>query len=348
MILQQLFLSNFRSYKKRTVEFSPRVTVLIGPNTSGKTNLIEAIFLASTGKSFRAEKDTDMVRYECQMSNLKCQINAENEQKDLEVRLTIGEVHGVKTPIKRYLINGVAKRMTDYVGNLKTVLFWPGDLDLITYSPSLRRRYLDFVLTQTDREYRRSLVSYEKGLRQRNKLLERIRDEGISRTQLIFWDQLLIKNGSYLTEKRYEFITAINQSDKPFGKFNIYYDKSVISRDRLAQYSREEVAAAVTLVGPHRDDLMFFEEDRNLAKYGSRGEQRLAILWLKLSELKYIEKATQDKPILLLDDIFSELDHDHRREIVKIVGHQQTIISTTDIHFLPKGFMDSVEMIKLT
>ena len=145
-----------------------------------------------------------------------------------------------------------------------------------------------------------------------------------------------------------QFIDAINANVKPFGDFVIFYDKSVISENRLEQYKNEEMLSATTLVGPHRDDLQFFEKSRDLSKYGSRGEQRLAILWLKLAELAYVEKDTNEMPLLLLDDIFSELDHEHRKEISKIIGRQQTIITTTDMHFLPKGYEKWGEVIELS
>ena len=172
-------------------------------------------------------------------------------------------------------------------------------------SPSGRRRYLDFVLTQTDREYRRSLSAYERAVRQRNRLLERIRDGLANRQQLYFWDQVLIRDGGYLQKKREELITTINVADKPFGEFRLLYDHSYISEARLTQYAEEEVAAAVTLVGPHRDDVQFFDGKRSLAAYGSRGEQRLLVLWLKLCELRYIKEITGERPLLLLDYIFS-------------------------------------------
>ena len=266
---------------------------------------------------------------------------------DLEADVTVGEVGGHRVPIKRYFVNGVTRRQIDFVGNLKAVLFWPEDLKMVTDSPSLRRRYLDFVLVQVDREYRRSLLSYEKGLRQRNRLLEKIREGESSRNQLIFWDQLLVKTGNYLTATRVSYIEAINQGDKPFGQFHLKYDQSIISENRLAQYAEEEVAAASTLVGPHRDDFIFFEGKRNLADFGSRGEQRLVILWLKLAELEFVSVRSGERPVLLLDDIFSELDHRHRDEVVRVMEKQQTILTTADRHFLSEGLVQAAEMIEL-
>ena len=172
-------------------------------------------------------------------------------------------------------------------------------------------------------------------------MLLRIREEGLSRSQLLFWDKLLIKNGDYISSKREEFIDYVNQTKGLKGiSFCVYYDKSSISEARLEHYAQEEVAAATTLVGPHRDDFIFqvFEDGeknkRDLARFGSRGEQRMGVLWLKLAELSYIEKVTNEKPTLLLDDIFSELDHEHRDIVFEKSKDQQTIITTADPHYL--------------
>jgi len=279
----------------------------------------------------------------------------------LEVILTRGEIRfGTsrvgKTPRKKLLINKVPRRMVDFAGNLKVVLFGPQDLDLVTESPSLRRKFLDSVLSQVDREYRRASLSYEKGLRQRNRLLLRIREEAISRSQLLFWNQLLIKCGDYISRKRQELIDFINETPGLNSQyFEIKYDKSAISEGRLEQYKEEEIAAATTLVGPQRDDFVIEIKnakkandkwrERDLASYGSRGEQRMGTLWLKLAELAFVEKVSGEKPILLLDDIFSELDQKHRDVVMNLAKNQQTIITTTDEHFL-KG-LGKVEKISL-
>lgn len=372
MYITNLSLSHFRKFTKEKFSFSPRTTILLGDNASGKTSIFEAVVILATGKSFRAEKDMEMISFESEIARVNGVVRNEKEETNLEAVLTKGETMGIETPFKKCLINGVGKRIIDFVGNLKTVLFWPEDLELVTDSPSLRRRYLDFILTQVDREYRRSLISYEKGIRQRNRLLEAIRDEGAHRHQLIFWDQLLIKNGAYITKKREEYIDYVNRLQISNYKFQIKskiqnlnyqleYDKSIMSRQRLDQYSEEEVAAGVTLVGPHRDDFKFeirstihstssgqeSETLRNLSQYGSRGEQRLAILWLKLGELAYIEGKTGEHPVLLLDDILSELDHVHRKIIFEVIGNQQTILSTTDEHFIDKHILKDVEIVEL-
>ncbi|MBM3283427.1 DNA replication and repair protein RecF [Candidatus Gottesmanbacteria bacterium] len=369
MVLTNLSLKNFRNYTKANFSFTPAITVVVGSNASGKTNLLEAVFLLAAGKSFHAEQDREMIEFGKEVGRVEGAIRREEKEEiQLEIIVTKGEVMGTKTPSKKYSVNKVSKRMMDFVGRLKVVLFWPQDLELVTDSPSLRRRYLDFVLMQVDREYRRTLISYERGIRQRNKVLEGIQEGKAHRHQLIFWDQLLIKNGDYITRKREEYIEYINKSQKSLRpeelrarakvksqnlRFQLFYDKSIISQVRLDQYAKEEIAAGTTLVGPHRDDFQFSivsnapippltlrggeGELRDLSHFGSRGEQRLGILWLKLGELAFIEQAIGEKPVLLLDDILSELDHEHRKIIFEVIGNQQTILTTTDMHFIDKS-----------
>ncbi len=205
----------------------------------------------------------------------------------------------------------------------------PQDLDLITGSPGNRRRYLDFIICQMDREYHRCLVSYEKGLRQRNKLLSLIRDGMANHSQLFFWDKLLIKNGEYISLKRQEYL---NRTDETDGTYKTYYDRSLISEDRLNQYEIEEVASATTLVGPHRDDFRINFDNKDISKFGSRGQQRMAVLWLKKGEIKYLG----ENPILLLDDIFSELDQKHKELVMNFVEEYsgQVIATSAEEHLL--------------
>ena len=355
-MISKLRLKDFRNIKSKLLEFSNGITVIVGPNASGKTNILESIFLLSTGKSFRAHLEEEMVNYDTDISRIKGRTKSDGEINDLEVILTrglidIGKPAPEKVARKKLMLNGVAKRLVDFAGNFRVALFGPWDLDLVTESPSLRRKFLDTVLSQVDREYRRASLSYEKGLRQRNKLLLRIREEGLSRSQLLFWDRLLVKNGDYIAKARGEFTGFINAtSELDDQSFSLEYDKSAISEARLEQYTEEEVAAATTLVGPHRDDIIFHirvakAENRNLATYGSRGEQRMGVLWLKLAELAFVEAKTGERPTLLLDDIFSELDHKHREIVVKVAQNQQTLITTADPHFI-EGFK-KVEKIKL-
>lgn len=364
-MISKLTLSKFRNFKTQRVEFSDGITVIIGPNASGKTNILEAIFLLSTGKSFKARIEEEMISHNSDIARVSGKIGGPHFAKaswgkgdDLEVLLTrglidIGSARPEKAPRKRLLVNGVPKRLVDFTGNFKTVLFGPWDLDLVTETPTLRRRFLDNAISQVDREYRRAVLSYEKGLRQRNRLLFRIREEGYPRSQLLFWNQLLIRNGDYITICRQNFIDFVNsQPALDSQNFSVEYDKSAISEARLTQYAQEEIAAATTLVGPHRDDFIVKlkgknekAKSRDLARFGSRGEQRMGVLWLKLAELEFIAHSSVDsasltirgesgRPTLLLDDIFSELDHEHRQIVIDAAQNQQTIITTADPHFV--------------
>jgi len=357
-MIAKIKLSNFRNFKSKLIEFSSGTTVIIGPNASGKTNILESICLSSTGKSMRAKVEEEMIAYDKTLARVISQIVEKKNDEDvtckLEVILTRGEVEVgndkfEKAPRKKLLVNGISRRLMDFAGNLKVVLFGPQDMDLVTQSPHLRRSFLDTVLSQVDREYRRASLSYEKGLKARNKLLYRIREEGLSRSQLLFWDRLLIKNGDYISRKREEFIDYANSLESLNDQiFRLEYDKSAISEARLEQYAQEEVLAATTLVGPHRDDFCFEEKKekdtgfKDLAIYGSRGESRMGVLWLKLGELAFIEKITGESPTLLLDDIFSELDHKHREVVIKAVKDKQSIITTADGHYLESFKVDSL------
>lgn len=371
MWLTSLELENFRNYSKRSFNFFQGTTLIVGGNGMGKTNILEACFLLATGKSFRAQRVEEMIMYEKELARVKGIVSSEAQQEpgvvqsdksvrfdeihkthsplernadsvsiftdsnsseqELEILLNHGELQGKRVAKRRYQVDGSFKRLSNFVGQLVAVLFRPEDLQLILGSPSARRGFLDEVLMQIDREYRRSLVSYEKALTRRNKLLDAIRDEGASRTQLAFWDQLLIKHGQVITSKRSEFIDFIKGFKERLNSFDIQYNSSVISEIRLEQYKDKEVAAGYTLVGPHKDDfLVSFEEEKALSLFGSRGEQRLAVLWLKLAELAYVSEILGEQPLLLLDDIFSELDEEHRRMVLSVIPRQQTLITTTD------------------
>ena len=319
-MLNKLFLTNFRNYAKREFEFNSK-TLIVGDNGAGKSNIMEAIYLLATGKSFRADYDSEMILYEKQFSIINSQFSINDQFINLQITVT---------DRKKYEVNGVPRRQIDFVGNMRAVLFAPQDMELVTGSPGRRRRYLDFVITQMDREYRRCLISYEKGLRQRNKLLFLIRDSLAQRHQLYFWDHLLIKNGEYLTLAREKYLRELPA----------VYDKSIITEERLKQYEVEEVASATTLVGPHRDDFQILFQDKDVAKFGSRGEQRMSVLKLKQREIEYLG----GQPVLLLDDIFSELDHVHREEVMKMVKDYpgQVVMTAVDQNLAPVGGIDVV------
>ena len=332
MVIKNLKLQNFRNISEREFVFSEGITVISGKNALGKTNTLEAIYLTSAGKSFRVLREDEMIQIGEGLARVASQVTSV-ENLNLEVVL-VSNTESARGG-KKLLVNGVSRRLLDYVGNLKVVMFGPWDLGIVTESPSTRRRFLDAVLSQTDREYRRSLLSYEKGIRQRNRVLERIREGEANRSQLLFWDHLLIKEGEYITSARGR-LTAFVNSTPSFGEeLFLEYDSSVISPGRLADYEREEVLSATTLVGPHRDDVIFRKKKEkktgwDLARFGSRGEQRMAVLWAKIAELEFVEKESGERPVLLLDDIFSELDPEHHKLVIETAQKQQTVLTTAE------------------
>jgi|SRR3989344_5287479 len=346
MILKHLSLQNFRSHTKSKFDFNPGTTLIVGPNTSGKTNLIEAIWFLATGGSMRAEKDTETISFGKNIARITAEVENSNGDTRLEVVLTADK-------LKRYSVNGVARRRLDFVGNMVCVLFSPLDLDIVSGSPSLRRRFLDETLIQVDKKYWVARTSYDKALRQRNALLEQARETGNrDEKNFAYWDDLLIEQGLTITQKREELIGFFNDQKKEVFPFHIVYDKSTISKDRLVQYYQAEMGSAVTLVGPHRDDFsihMFGKGDstHNVKLFGSRGQQRLAVLQLLLLELSFIEQTIGERPVLLLDDIFSELDEGHIHHVTSLLTTQQTIMTTTHKEFIEPKLLKEITVVEL-
>jgi DNA replication and repair protein RecF len=365
MYLNQLSLQNFRNYSKSEFNFSKDTTLIVGSNASGNTNFLEAVFFLARGESFRTDKDEQVMRFGEEVSHLSAGIlpisnttNTTNNSIRLEIIIASGAMGSRGVGQKKYLVNGVNKRRVDFVGNLFTVLFSPLDLDMIVGSPRLRRNFLNSVLIATDIEYRTALLEFTKGLRQRNALLEKARETGRrDEKQFDYWDNTLIKSGQVIAQKREGLINFINSSQKDIFDFVMLYDKSVISKERLLQYKSAELGAGVTLVGPHRDDFNIQihpnaispneSESRDVKFFGSRGQQRLVVLQLKLFELEFVEKRLSERPILLLDDIFSELDDEHIKLVLEMIGKQQTIITTTRKEFVEDSFLKEASVIEL-
>lgn len=327
-------MQHFRNYREATFQFTRKMNLVVGPNAAGKTNLLEAVFLLSSGRSFKAEKYDQMIGFSEQFGRVRGIAGSSTDEEDAELQVVINNDQGFAQ--KKFSINGVAKRRNNFAGKLTTVLFLPTDLDIVIGNPSARRRFLDDVLEQTDSEYSTALTIYTKALRQRNALLGQAREQGIRDAKTFsYWDSLLITNGQTIASKRDELIAFINQGRKTLFGFELVYDKSEISVERLEKYAAAEMGAGVTLVGPHRDDVQFqiSNGERQVKYFASRGQQRLIVLELKLSQIAFIEKRAGEKPMLLLDDIFSELDETYIGHILEILPDYQTIITTTHKEF---------------
>jgi DNA replication and repair protein RecF len=334
MFLKNLKLTNFRNYPTLDFKFKNQITVLIGDNAQGKSNFLESIYFLSTTKSPKADKDEELIK----QGESYLRVMGKVDETDLEIALQLVE----SSLRKRVKVNGIGKRVADYAANLAVVLFAPEDVNLVTGSPSLRRAHLDQTLSQIDREYKKALSGYENVVTRKNRVLKAINEDQARTDELTFWtDQQLIL-GTILSIKREEFFKFVNSVEKKFGAYKFEYLPNPISAERLKEYQGREIAATNSLVGPHRDDFLFTLEGKDLAKYGSRGEQRTAVLDLKLAEVAYIEATLGSRPIFLLDDIFSELDDAHREHVIELSKMQQTIIATVEFdHYLQKALKEA-------
>jgi len=373
MFLKSLNLTNFRNYTSLDLTFSKKPTIFIGPNGAGKSNILEAIYLLSTTKSPRVELETELIKEDNNFFNVKGILDGQ-----VELLISVVEEEGLSETSsslsKRVMVNGVGRRVVDFIGQLPAVIFWPSDINMVTGSPSLRRWHLDLTLAQIDPQYKKALTLYEQILYSRNRVLKRIREEQGKLDELTYWTDQLIEKGEIITSKRQQFFEFINQLQNPLGNFKFEYKQSLPFSDEKGKPSElldREIAAAQTLIGPHRDDFRVIlnasegsldsfqnksgdsspsaqnDKSRDMAHFGSRGEQRMATLAFKLATLEYMSKVLGKRPILLLDDVFSELDTNHRAQVAEIAKLQQTIIATVELENIPQDFLDSSSILQV-
>lgn len=367
-----LALQNLRNHTKRSFDFD-KTTIIIGRNTVGKTNILEALYVLSHGTSFRAERDLDVIQEGKDFVRIEAHVKSEDD----EIKLTATFAHSsqnssgqAKTSSylsKKYTVNGVTRILRTFSDYFYTVLFTPQDIEIVTDTPSIRRGYVDSILTKAHKEYRIAHLKYEKALRQRNRMLhdQKVGKKEYKRVDYEYWEKLLIENGTVIHNFREAFVDFVNNFKKEVFEFHMSYDHSIISTERLYKYHFEEAASGVTLVGPQRDDFQFSfspkigslrgntsQKDpilKEIKEFGSRGEQRLTVLQLKLIEIDYLKQTTGEIPILLLDDIFSELDSENIDKIYNFIEAQQTIITTTHKEFVPPKILKQkgLEIIEL-
>lgn len=356
MFLKSINLVNFRNYSNLDLKFDEKPTILLGNNAAGKSNILESIYLLSTTKSQRVENEDELIKEGEGFAKVEGFVENGGETELLVIlnRQTADiNLHGstnkqsFSSNRKKVLVNGIFRKVVDFIGNLPAVIFYPSDINMVTGAPALRRWHLDLALAQIDPGYKRSLTQYEQFLTSRNRVLKRIREGAGRIDELNYWTDELVEKGQAVSSKREEFFNFINNLQTPLGEFKFEYKQSPISVERLKETNGREVAAAATLIGPHRDDFEIYLEGRNMAHFGSRGEQRTATLAFKLAQLEYMAMTLGKRPILLLDDVFSELDGDHRAHVVEIVSKQQTIIATVELENIPKDFLDSARILRV-
>jgi len=337
MYIRSITLTNYRNHETQKLLFDPKTTLIVGPNGAGKTNILEALHLMATTKPYRAQYDRDVIKHDKNFTLITLQVNTGNDTDKLEITIAKRDLLE-NASSKKVKINGTAKALQTFSTNLSTVLFSPEEIELLTNSPTRRRKYVDSILIQTKATYKHSLNTYTKAIRQRNKVLESIRDSGKGHDQLDFWDNKVLKEGCFIQDTRrklfdslqLELTKQIQQLDTTLD-IEIRYKMNEINTERLAKYKDREIGAKTTLVGPHRDDFEIYINGHNSAYFGSRGQQRTTLLALKMAEIDFFMATMGIRPVLLLDDIFSELDDKHKETVFGVINKQQTIITSTDI-----------------
>ena len=342
MVIKSLELSNFRNYETLNVNFSEGTNILFGDNAQGKTNILEAIFLSATTKSHKGSKDGDIIKFD----NDEAHIRTILFKDEIETRV---DMHLRKSKTKGIAVDGSKiKKAADLLGLLNVVFFSPEDLSIIKDGPAERRRFIDMELCQLDSFYLYNLNHYNKIINQRNHLLKDMYFNSELRDTLKIWDSQLVSYGSKIIERRELFIEQLNEIISEIHtnlsggreKLRIVYEPNCKLEDLEKSIDLsydKDIRYKSTTVGPHRDDISFCvikeneEKEIDIRKYGSQGQQRTAALSLKLSEIELVKKITNDTPVLLLDDVLSELDSNRQNYLLDSIGDIQTIITCTGL-----------------
>jgi len=336
MILRKLNLHNFRNFKDKEFIFNPFLTLIIGENSKGKTNLLEAIYFMIFGFGFRETKEIELLNFENKDTSWVEGIFSDADKENKFKILLMSNNTFVK---KAHFINNLKTKHINYLSDqTKAVLFTPQQLEMITGSPTKRRSYFDVLLSSYDFEYKKRLNNYENALRKRNRILERSKFIENIIEEISFWNKFLVEQAKYITQKRQDYINFLNKNNKIDSKeFKIKYIKNEFSYEKLKQYEDLELRIKRTIIGPQKDDYQIFIKNnisKDVQKFGSRSEQRLSILWLKMNEIFFYEKNYKKKPILLFDDVFSEFDSKNKKLVINLFKKYQTIATTTDIEIL--------------
>ncbi len=339
MIIESLELKNYRNYRELELSLHAGTNLLYGDNAQGKTNILEALYVCAATKSHRGSRDKDLIRFGEEEAHIKLNLR----KNEIPYRI---DMHLKRDRAKGIAVNGVPiRRASELFGTVNVVLFSPEDLNIIKNGPADRRKFCDMELCQLNRSYVYSLVNYNKALLQRNRLLKEIWNTPELEDTLEVWDSQLIRFGRELIRAREEFIRMLNpliagiHSEITSGKeeVRITYEKNTAEEDYEGSMRRNravDLKLKTTTAGPHRDDMGFFVNNMDLRKFGSQGQQRTGALSLKLSEIELMKRAVGDEPILLLDDVLSELDTERQRHLLKAISRTQTILTSTGMESL--------------
>jgi DNA replication and repair protein RecF len=373
--LRNLLVTDYRNIKRAEIDMDAGAIAFIGENAQGKSNLLEAINLLATMKSVRAETDVQVVRQEAMDDVLpaaRVVAHVSTTEGPLKIEVTVLIRPGAKTASKTVKVNGAARQLSAAVGRMTAVLFTAEDMEMFTGSPSLRRRYLDVTLSQVDPEYSRSRSRFERLLPQRNALLKRIREGLAQASEMAYWDSELAVHGGRLIHRRAhttgriaELAATAQARLAPGEMLNVAYapslaippgesdwDEALLQRiyqERLSVTLDRDIAAGMTLTGPHRDDVAFELNGMDAASFASRAQQRTIALALRLAEAKFLTERRGEPPVLLLDDILSEMDASRRRTVMASIGDvDQLVITGTDSESLPASFLERATLFSVS
>lgn len=353
MIIKSLELSNFRNYGQLKIELSPNVSIFYGNNAQGKTNILEAIYVACTTKSQKGSRDRELIRFEDSEAHIRMIVDDDGISRRIDMHLKDKGQKGVA-------IDGIPiKKASELYGMMNIISFSQDDLGIIKEGPSERRRFCDMELCQLDKLYMHNLSGYEKALEQRNNLLKQLGLNSELKDTLDIWDDQLVNYGKYIIEKRASFIEEINKIAFDIHKtltsgneeMKIEYLPNVTVndfKDTLYQNRDKDILLKTTSTGPHRDDMVFILNGNDAKKYGSQGQQRTSALTLKLSELELVKQRKKKNPVLLLDDVLSELDRNRQTKLLENISGVQTVITCTGLDEFVKNRVKYDKVYKVT
>lgn len=336
MIIKSIELQNFRNYEDLNISFDEGTNIFYGDNAQGKTNILEAAYLSGTTKSHKCSKDKEMIRFGEQEAHIRTIVVKKEKEYQIDMHLKNNRSKGIainKVPIKK---------ASELFGILNMVFFSPEDLNIIKNGPAERRRFLDSELCQLDKIYLSDLTTYNKILNQRNKLLKDMVYRPDLKDTLPVWDMQLVETGRKIIRRRKQFVDELNEIVHDIHyrisgeKENLLlqYEPSIediFFEDELSRVKERDMRQCMTSVGPHRDDLLFSIGEVDIRKFGSQGQQRTSALSLKLSEIELVKRSIHDTPVLLLDDVLSELDSNRQNYLLNSIHDTQTLITCTGL-----------------
>ena len=336
MIIKSLELANFRNYEELNISFDKGTNILYGDNAQGKTNILEAIYVSATTKSHKGSKDKEIINFDKEEAHIRTYLEKENVETTVVMHLRKSKPRGIAIDGQKI------KKAADLMGLLNVVFFSPEDLSIIKDGPAERRRFADMELCQLDSFYLYNLNHYNKIIGQRNKLLKDMYFQPELKETLNIWDSQLVSFGSKIIERREQFVKQLGDiifdihKKLSGGKEELVIayepDVSIEDFEKQMKYNQDkDIRLKQTTTGPHRDDFSFVVNGVDIRKYGSQGQQRTAALSLKLSEIELVKKISKDTPVLLLDDVLSELDSNRQNYLLNSIGNIQTIISCTGL-----------------